>query len=83
MKPPQILIVDDEPLIRQSLSGVLEDEGYLTLTVESGEACIELLRRIGVDLVLLDVWLPGMDGLETLARIQEIPFDSRPVAVMI
>ena len=83
MKPPQILIVDDEPLIRQSLSGVLEDEGYLTLTVESGEACIELLRRIGVDLVLLDVWLPGMDGLETLARIQEIPFEDRPTAVII
>ena len=45
MKPTQILIVDDEPLIRQSLSGVLEDEGYQTQCVESGEECLELLRR--------------------------------------
>jgi two-component system nitrogen regulation response regulator NtrX len=83
MKPPQILIVDDEPLIRQSLAGVLEDDGYQTLAVESGEACIELLQRTSVDLVLLDVWLSGMDGLETLARIQEIPFEDRPTAVII
>ncbi len=83
MKPTQILIVDDEPLIRQSLSGVLEDEGYQTLAVESGEACLELLQKTNVDLVLLDVWLTGMDGLETLARIQEIPFEVRPTAVII
>ena len=83
MKPTQILIVDDEPLIRQSLSGVLEDEGYQTQCVESGEECLELLRRASVDLVLLDVWLPGMDGLETLSRIQEIPFEDRPTAVII
>ena len=83
MKPTQILIVDDEPLIRQSLSGVLEDEGYQTQCVESGEECLELLRRTSVDLVLLDVWLPGMDGLETLSRIQEIPFEDRPTAVII
>jgi two-component system nitrogen regulation response regulator NtrX len=83
MKPTQILIVDDEPLIRQSLSGVLEDEGYQTQCVESGEECLELLRRSTVDLVLLDVWLPGMDGLETLSRIQEIPFEDRPTAVIV
>jgi two-component system nitrogen regulation response regulator NtrX len=83
LKAARILIVDDEPLIRQSLSGVLEDEGYQTHAVETGEACCEELRHTVYDLVLLDVWLPGMDGLETLSRIQEIPFADRPVVVII
>ncbi len=85
MKSARILIVDDEPDIRRSLSGVLEDEGYAAGAVASGEACLEELRagRTSCDLVLLDVWLPGMDGMEALARIQEIPLPERPVVVMI
>jgi two-component system nitrogen regulation response regulator NtrX len=83
MKPVRILIVDDEPDIRQSLSGVLEDEGYVANAVESGEACLEDLARQPCELVLMDIWLPGMDGMEALARIQEIPFPDRPVVVMI
>jgi two-component system nitrogen regulation response regulator NtrX len=83
MKPIRILIVDDEPDIRRSLSGVLEDEGYAADAVESGEACLDELGRQPCELVLLDVWLPGMDGMEALARIQEIPFPERPVVVMI
>ncbi len=83
MKAPRLLIVDDEPLIRQSLSGVLEDEGYHAAAVESGEDCCRELERASYDLVLLDVWLPGMDGLETLSRIQEIPFELRPTVVII
>jgi two-component system nitrogen regulation response regulator NtrX len=83
VKRTRILVVDDEPGIRQSLGGVLEDEGYLTGAVESGEACLEALARQACDLIFLDVWLPGIDGMETLARIQEIPFSERPVVVMI
>jgi len=83
LKAARILIVDDEPLIRQSLSGVLQDEGYQTHAVESGEECCEELRHTAYDLVLLDVWLPGMDGLETLSRLQEIPFADRPAVVII
>jgi two-component system, NtrC family, nitrogen regulation response regulator NtrX len=83
VKTARILVVDDEPLIRQSLAGVLEDEGYLTHAVDSGEECCEEINRTLYDLVLLDVWLPGMDGLETLARIQEVSFDKRPVVVII
>jgi len=83
LKHSRILIVDDEPLIRQSLVGVLEDEDYQAQAVESGEACLEELARAAWDLVLLDVWLPGMDGLETLARIQEVPFTDRPVVVIV
>ena len=83
MKPRRVLVVDDEPGIRRSLSGILEDEGYAVDAVESGEACLAALPGAGYGLVLLDIWLPGMDGMEVLARIQEIPFAERPVVVMI
>jgi two-component system nitrogen regulation response regulator NtrX len=84
MKARRILVVDDEPEIRNSLSGVLEDEGYIAAAVESGEACLEVLRGGGAfELVLLDIWLPGIDGMEVLARIQEIAPAERPVVVVI
>ena len=66
-----ILIVDDEPGIRQSLKGALEDEGYKASTADSGEACLELLRKRPFDVVLLDIWLQGMDGLEALEKIKQ------------
>ena len=83
MKPRRILIVDDEPEIRRSLAGVLEDEGYLTDSADCGEACLEALPGAAFELVLLDIWLPGMDGMEVLERIQAIPFTERPVVVVI
>jgi two-component system nitrogen regulation response regulator NtrX len=83
MKSRRVLVVDDEPGIRRSLSGILEDEGYSVDAVESGEACLAALPGAGYGLVLLDIWLPGMDGMEVLTRIQEIPFADRPVVVMI
>ena len=55
MKTTRVLIVDDEPGIRESLSGVLEDEGYFCAAVESGEKCLEELARANYDVVLLDV----------------------------
>jgi two-component system, NtrC family, nitrogen regulation response regulator NtrX len=82
MIPARILVVDDEPGIQTSLCGVLSDEGYQAEAVSSGEACLEELAK-GFAIVLLDIWLPGMDGMETLTRIQEIPFAERPVVVMI
>src|SRR5437868_9222168 len=83
MKPPRILVVDDEPGIRQSLCGVLKDEGYPARAVATGEECLEDLSREPSELVFLDIWLPGIDGMEALTRIQEIPFADRPVVVMI
>ena len=83
MRQERILIVDDEPGIRQSLCGVLQDEGWTADAVETGEACLERLAAGGIELVFLDIWLPGMDGMEALARIQEIPFAERPVVVII
>ncbi|HET7750200.1 MAG TPA: sigma-54 dependent transcriptional regulator [Terriglobales bacterium] len=76
-----ILIVDDEAGIRQSLKGVLEDEGYKVAAVESGESCLDTLRRRSFDVILLDIWLPGMDGLETLEKIREA--EDAPEIIMI
>ncbi len=76
-----ILIVDDETGIRQSLKGVLEDEGYKVAVVESGEACLDTLRRRSFDVILLDIWLPGMDGLETLEKVRE--GEDAPEVIMI
>jgi len=67
---PNILIVDDEVGIQESLTGVLEDEGYTTSVAGSGEACLELPEQHDFDAVLLDIWLPGIDGLETLKQIR-------------
>src|SRR5579863_6856210 len=70
---PSVLIVDDESAIRESLQGVLKDEGYKTAAAGSGEACLECLGQQAFDVVLLDVWLPGMDGLNTLEKIRALP----------
>ena len=83
MRHHRILIVDDEPGIRGSLAGVLEDEGYASHAMETGEQCLEELGRQSYEVVLLDVWLPGMDGMEVLSRIQELPPRDRPAVVMI
>jgi two-component system nitrogen regulation response regulator NtrX len=68
---PSVLIVDDEAGVRSALAGVLRDEGYAVQAVESGEACLERTLRASFDVIILDIWLPGMDGLSTLARLQE------------
>lgn len=83
MKHNRILIVDDEQAIRQTLKGVLEDEGYTAHAVESGAGCLAELQRHSYDVVLLDIWMEGMDGMEVLGRIQEIAFEDRPAVVMI
>src|SRR5512134_49470 len=76
-----ILIVDDEAGVRSSLQGILSDEGYTAEAVDSGEAALRAIENQRFDLVLLDVWLPGMDGLETLARIRTLDADL-PVVVI-
>src|SRR5579862_9823879 len=79
--PARILIVDDERGIRESLGALLRDEGYEIETLSSGEDCLARMKRDDFDLVLLDVWLPKMDGLETLERLQAQ--DDPPIVVMI
>jgi two-component system nitrogen regulation response regulator NtrX len=76
-----ILIVDDEAGVRSALTGVLKDEGYNVEAVPSGEACLDRLARGPVDLVVLDIWLPGMDGLATLQRLRERRADAAVVMI--
>jgi two-component system nitrogen regulation response regulator NtrX len=78
---PTILIVDDEPGVRTALGGVLRDEGYSVEAVASGEECLERVTRGSVDLILLDVWLPGLDGLATFARLRERQVDAQVVLI--
>ncbi|MDD5287293.1 MAG: sigma-54 dependent transcriptional regulator [Desulfuromonadaceae bacterium] len=67
-----ILVIDDEKDIRTSLTGILEDEGYHILTAASGVDGIECAQQELPDLILLDIWMPGMDGLETLERLKAL-----------
>jgi two-component system nitrogen regulation response regulator NtrX len=69
-----ILVIDDEEGIRESLKGILEDEGYEVTLAESAEEGLKFFDQQYPDLVLLDIWLPGMDGIEAL-RIMR---DKRP-----
>lgn len=76
-----ILIVDDEKDIRASLKGALEDEGYKAMSADSGESCLEMLEKHAFEVVLLDVWLPAMDGLETLQKLRTL--NDPPEVIMI
>ena len=78
---PTVLIVDDEPGVRKALGDDLRDEGYTVESVASGEECLERLTRTAIDLIVLDVWLPGMDGLATLTRLRERQVDSQVVLI--
>jgi two-component system nitrogen regulation response regulator NtrX len=76
---PHLLVVDDEAGIRESLSLILRDEGYDVEAVGSAEEALERAASGQLEVVLLDVWLPGIDGLEALSRLQAMP---RPPAVI-
>lgn len=70
---PTILLVDDEKMNLKILETVLRRGGYLFLEVESGEEALKILERENVDLIVLDLMMPGMDGFQTLERIKESP----------
>lgn len=76
-----ILIIDDEESIRASLKGALEDEGFDVLTAEDGNKGIATATDELPDLILLDIWMPGMDGIETLNRLQRL-LPKLPVVMM-
>jgi two-component system nitrogen regulation response regulator NtrX len=78
---PSILVVDDEPGVRSSLSGVLRDEGYDVDAAGSGEECLDRAVRGAYDVIVLDVWLPGADGLATLQRLRERKIDAQVVMI--
>lgn len=76
-----VLVVDDEPEIRSSLRGVLSDEGLRVLEAEDGRRALDLCRAEQPELVLLDIWMPEVDGIELLRTLQGTP--NRPQVIMI
>ncbi|MFC1491425.1 UDP-3-O-acyl-N-acetylglucosamine deacetylase [Nitrospinota bacterium] len=81
MDKGQILIVDDEESILSSLEGILEDEGYRTLKATSGEIALDLVRAEMPDVVLVDVWMPGIDGIKTLQAVKDMHPDAEVVVM--
>src|SRR5438270_9949230 len=76
-----ILIVDDERGIRETLSAVLRDEGFTPDAVATGEECLKAIGKKAYGCVLLDVWLPGINGLETLRQIRDAKCDAAVVII--
>ncbi|HHF52265.1 MAG TPA: sigma-54-dependent Fis family transcriptional regulator, partial [Candidatus Aminicenantes bacterium] len=72
MKGKNILIIDDESGIRSSLKGIFEDEGYNVKTTSTGEKGLDYVKNESYDLILLDIWLPEMNGIEVLKKIKNI-----------
>jgi two-component system nitrogen regulation response regulator NtrX len=66
-----VMIVDDEEGIRATLSGIFEDEGYETVSASSGEEAIRLTKESPPDIAILDIWLSGMDGIQTMKELKE------------
>lgn len=72
MKDKKILIVDDEENIRILFKEELEDEGYITDTASNGYEAIEKVKKNSYDIVVLDIKMPGIDGIQTLNEIKKI-----------
>jgi UDP-3-O-acyl N-acetylglucosamine deacetylase len=70
-----IIVVDDEKSIREALSAVLEDEGFHVVSVDGGEAALRQIKEKNFDLCLLDIWMPGKDGMVTLDELKKIRAD--------
>ena len=77
----RILIVDDEPEIRSSLLGVLQDEGFIVDTAQDAEQCLEKVRAERPDVILLDIWMPGRDGVQILEELKQIE-STMPVIII-
>lgn len=81
MAKAKILVVDDEEGVLKSVVGILEDEGYKTITARDGREALQLYQSKAPDALLLDIWMPDMDGIEVLKRLQEIDADSAVVVI--
>jgi two-component system, OmpR family, KDP operon response regulator KdpE len=80
--PLRVLVVDDEPAIRRFLRTSLRTEGYEIVEAETGEAALAEIRRRAPDLVVLDLGLPGVDGLEVIRRLRAPPGSVVPIIVL-
>ena len=81
MEKAKILVVDDEEDILKSIVGILQDEGYRTITARDGREALQIYQAEAPDALLLDIWMPDMDGIEVLKRLQQIDADSAVVVI--
>lgn len=79
---PHILVIDDEPDICSTVRGILEDEGYVVSVAENGESARNLARSISPDLILLDIWMPDIDGISLLKEFTNEIAIGVPVVMM-
>ena len=70
MAKKTMMVVDDEPMIVKVVKDIFKEEGYKVITALSGQECLEKLKKTSVDLILLDIMMPGMDGWDTCAKIK-------------
>lgn len=77
----KILVVDDEERVVQSIAGVLEDEGFHVASAKSGQEAIEIFQKEWPDVALVDIWMPGMDGMEVLRRLKGISPDCQVIMI--
>ena len=77
----KVLVVDDEERVVQSIAGVLEDEGFRVAKARSGEEAIRIFQEDEPDVTLLDIWMPGMDGIEVLKKLKGISPDCQVIMV--
>ncbi|MCP4649253.1 MAG: response regulator [PVC group bacterium] len=71
-KKMHILIVDDEQIVRETIERVLRNEGFSVQVAECGNTAVELAKTVEVDVALLDIKMPGIDGIETLVRLKAL-----------
>lgn len=79
---PYVLVVDDEPDICASVKDILEDEGYAVAVAENGEAARRLVRQKVPDIILLDIWMPDVDGISLLKEFMDDMAINVPVVMM-
>lgn len=77
----KVLIVDDDEAVTRSIVGVLEDEGFETIVAENGKEALQLYHTEGADVVLLDIWMPDMDGIDLLRKIKETDEDCAVIMI--
>lgn len=81
MDKAKILVVDDEEDVLKSIVGILQDEGYETITARDGREALQIYQAETPDALLLDIWMPDMDGIEVLKKLREIDIDSAVITI--
>jgi CheY-like chemotaxis protein len=67
---PRILLIDDDAAVRSAISLILDQEGHAVIAAEDGQAGLDLARETGFDIAIVDMFMPGLDGVETIARLR-------------